>query len=214
MSTPETNNEEIQSQEVETKESTTPKANNNELQTPSWLKDAMLPTNFSNTIGGVKLPTKPSFGKLNKHRFSRVHPSADYKFPALIVEDKEAGEEYIATYSMASHLGVNATPKLLRLAVDNSGVPKIIAEPIPNLSGRPNLWNTSMIEAIAHAEKKWVRIESDMSAQQYRIIIAVNELGEPEWPKQSMAELIAEVFNNKVISTEEHPYIKQLAGRI
>jgi hypothetical protein len=192
----------------------TKETNNDELRTPSWLKDAMLPSNFSNTIGGIKLPTKPSFGKLNKHRFSRVHPSADYKFPALIVEDKDASEEYIATYSMASYLGVNATPKLLRLAVDNSGVPKIIAEPIPSLSGRPNLWNTSMIEAITHAEKQWVRIESDMAAQQYRIIIAVNELGEPEWPKQSMAELIGEVFNNKVISSEEHPYIKQLAGRL
>lgn len=214
MSTTETNNEEIQSEEVETKESATPKANNNEIRTPSWLKDALLPSNFSNTIGGIKLPTKPAFGKLNKHRFSRVHPSADYKFPALIVEDKDAGEEYIATYSMASHLGNNATPKLLRLAVDNYGVPKIIAEPIPDLGGRPNLWNASMIQAIALAEESWIRIESDMAAQQYRIIIAANELGEPEWPKQSMPELIAEVFNNKVISTEEHPYIKQLAGRV
>jgi hypothetical protein len=190
------------------------KSHTNEAQAPSWLKDAMLPPNFSNTIGGIKLPTRPSFGKLNKHRFSRVHPSDLYKFPALIVEDKDAGEEYIATYSMASHLGKNATPKLLRLAVDNYGVPKIIAEPIPDLAGRPNLWNVSMVQAVALAEKEWVRIESDMAAQQYRIIIAANELGDPEWPKQSMEELIAEVFTNKVISAEDHPYIKQLAGRI
>ena len=102
---------------------------------PSWLDNLRLPDNYTNTIGGVKLPTKPSFGKLNKHRFSRVHPDPSYQVPVLIVEDKDSGETYIATHAVAGYLGKAAVPKLLRLAVDNAGVPKIIAQPIPELMG-------------------------------------------------------------------------------
>ena len=69
--------------------------------TASIIDQLKLPDNYSNTIGGIKLPTKPSFGKLNKHRFSRVHPGSDYQLTVLIVEDKDAGETYIATPAMA-----------------------------------------------------------------------------------------------------------------
>ena len=187
---------------------------NNLESTASIIDQLKLPDNYSNTIGGVKLPTKPSFGKLNKHRFSRVHPGKDYQLTVLIVEDKDVGETYIATPAMAGYLGKNAIPKNIRLAVDNYLVPKLVAEPIPDLSGRPNLWNATMILAIKKAETEWVRIESDMAAQQYSIILAANDLGEPQWPKLSMSELVSEVFTNKIISDPAHPYIRQLEGRI
>lgn len=187
---------------------------NNLGSTISIIDQLKLPDNYSNTIGGIKLPTKPSFGKLNKHRFSRVHPGSEYQLTVLIVEDKDAGETYIATPAMAGHLGKNATPRNIRLAVDNYLVPKLVAEPLVDLSGRPNLWNATMILAIKKAETEWVRIESDMAAQQYSIILAANDLGEPQWPNLSMGELIEEVFTNKIISDPSHPYIRQLEGRI
>ena len=117
-------------------------------------------------------------------------------------------------HAVAGYLGKAAVPKLLRLAVDNAGVPKIIAQPIPDLSGRPNLWNVTCIQAIQLAEVEWVRIESDMNAQQYNIIKAANNLGDPQWPDQTMPELIQAVFLNNVISSPDHPYIKQLEGRV
>lgn len=184
------------------------------VKEPSWLDELRLADNYTNTIGGIKLPTKPSFGKLNKHRFSRVHPDPSYQVPVLIVEDKDSGETYIATPNVAGYLGKNAMPKLLRLAVDNAAVPKIIAQPIPDLNGRPNLWNSTMILAIRLAEEEWVRIESDMPAQQYTVIKAANNLGDPKWPDRTMAELVQEVFQNNVISSPDHPYIKQLEGRV
>ena len=181
---------------------------------PSWLDNLRLPDGYSNTIGGIKLPTKTIFGKLNRYRFSRVHPDPSYQVPVLIVEDKDSGETYIATRAVAGYLGKAAIPKLLRLAVDNAGVPKIIAQPIPDLSGRPNLWNVTCIQAIQIAEVEWIRIESDMNAQQYTIIKAANNLGDPQWPDQTMPELIQAVFLNNVISSPDHPYIKQLEGRV
>ena len=186
----------------------------NNISVASIIDQLKLPDNYSNTIGGIKLPTKPSFGKLNKHRFSRVHPGKEYQLAVLIVEDKDAGETYIATPSMAGYLGKHAIPKNIRLAVDNYLVPKLIAEPIPDINGRPNLWNTTMILAINKAETDWVRIESDMTAQQYSIIVAAGDLGEPQWPNSSMNDLIGEVFANKIIADPAHPYLRQLEGRV
>ncbi len=183
------------------------------MDTSAWLDELRLPDNYTKVVSGIKLPLKPSFGKLNRHRFSRVHPHADYKIPVLLVEDKELGEAYIASYNVASYLGTAATPKILRLAVDNAGVPKIVAQPIQDVSGRLNLWTQTAIQAISLAEREWIRVEADMSAQQYTIIQAANDLGEPRWPNEPMDVLVKEVFQGNVINTPEHPFIRQREGR-
>ena len=178
------------------------------------LLKSRLPENFIGGAGGIKLPTKPSFGKLSKQRFSRVHPGDEYKFPIYVVENKESGEDYIATPDMAPHLGKMAQPKILRLAVDNAGTPKLIAQPIVDQSARVTLWTTTMLDAIERAETEWVRIESNMDSQQYFVIVAAADLGEPNWPNQSMDKLIEAVFLGRVISDESHPLIQQLQGRV
>ena len=178
------------------------------------LQSLRLPDNFSNSVGGIKLPTKPSFGKLSDKRFSRVHPGADYQLPIFLVDDKDAGEVYLCTHEMSAYLGKMAQPKLLRLAVDNSNTPKIIAQPILDQVSRPNLWHTSMIEAIELAEVDWIRIQSNMPAGQYDIIRAASDLGEPQWPSESMDKLIEAVFLGHVISDPSHPLVRQLQGAV
>ena len=186
----------------------------NQNEFTKLLMQSKLPENFIGGVGGIKLPTKPSFGKLSNQRFSRVHPGEEYKFPINVVEDKESGEEYLATPDMAPHLGRMAQPRILRLAVDNAGTPKLIAQPIIDQSAKTTLWTTTMLEAIERAENEWVRIESNMESQQYFVIVAAADLGEPSWPNQSMDKLIEAVFLGRIISHEDHPLIQQLQGRV
>jgi hypothetical protein len=181
--------------------------------TSSLLSSLRLPDTYS-ASGGTTLPLKPSFGKMNKHRFCRVHPGVEYKFRCLLVDDKENGETYLAAPNMAGHLGSLATPKTIRLAVDNSGVPKLIAEPDVDPSGRRNLWQSSYKEAIKQAETDWVRVEANMQAGQYEITKSTNDLGDPRWPKRSIDELINDAFAGRIIDSPEHPYIRQIQGRI
>ena len=181
--------------------------------TSSLLSSLRLPDTYS-ASGGTTLPLKPTFGKMNKHRFCRVHPGAEFKFRCLLVDDKENSETYLAAPNMAGHLGSLATPKTIRVAVDNSGVPKLIAEPDVDLSGRRNLWQSSYKEAIKQAETDWVRVEANMQAGQYEITKSTNDLGDPKWPKQSIDELINDTFAGRIIDSPEHPYIRQIQGRI
>lgn len=180
----------------------------------SLLLKSRLPENFIGGAGGIKLPIKPSLGKLSSNRFSRVHPGEEYKFPALVVDEKESGEVYLAIPEMAPYLGKMAQPKILRVAVDSAGTPRIIFQPIIDQSGRVTLWTTTMRDAIERAETEWVRIESNMDSQQYIVIVAANDLGEPTWPNQSMEQLIEAVFQGRIISDVNHPLIQQLQGRV
>ena len=145
---------------------------------------------------------------------SRVHPGEEYKLRCLLVDDKDNGETYLATPNMAGHLGSLATAKTIRLAVDNSGVPKLIGEPDVDPSGRRNLWQSSLKEATREAEKDWVRVVSNMNANQYEITRSINDLGFPRWPKQSMEELVNDAFAGRIIDSLDHPYIRQIQGRI
>jgi hypothetical protein len=181
--------------------------------TSSLLSSLRLPDTYS-ASGGTTLPLKPTFGKMNKHRFCRVHPGAEFKFRCLLVDDKENSETYLAAPNMAGHLGSLATPKTIRVAVDNSGVPKLIAEPDVDPSGRRNLWQSSYKEAIKQAETDWVRVEANMQASQYEITKSTNDLGDPRWPKRSIDELINDAFAGRIIDSPEHPYIRQIQGRI
>jgi len=181
--------------------------------TSSLLSSLRLPDTYSAT-GGITQPLKPTYGKLNKHRFCRVHPDIEYKFRCLLVDDKENSETYLAAPNMAGHLGSLATAKTIRLAVDNSGIPKLIGEPDIDLSGRRNLWQSSYKDAIDQAENNWVRVEANMKAGQYEITKSSNDLGDPKWPNQPMEELINDAFSGRIIDSPDHPYIRQIQGRI
>jgi hypothetical protein len=111
-------------------------------------------------------------------------------------------------------LGSLASPKTIRLSVDNAGTPKLIGEPDLDPNGRRNLWQSSLKEAIREAEKDWVRVVSNMNANQYEITRSINDLGFPRWPKQSMEELVNDAFAGRIIDSLDHPYIRQIQGRI
>ncbi len=184
------------------------------MSTESLLEALRLPDNFAQSTTGIKQPLKPIFGKLTRHRFSRVSPDPNFQSKVLLVANPEGDREtYLALPTLADLFGNMAVPKILRVAVDNAAVPRLIAEPIIDPNGRPNLWNTSYANAIRVAERSWVRVESNMAAGQYEIIVASGDLGDPCWPTQSMNELVLQCFDGRIIQTADHPLIRQLEGR-
>jgi hypothetical protein len=185
------------------------------MNTESLLESLRLPDNFNTSIAGVKQPLKATYGKLNRYRFSRVHPDDDFKLGVLLATDKEGDREsYLVLPSLGALLGSMVTQKILRLAVDNAGVPRLIAEPLLDPNGRPNLWNSAYLNAIKMGETSWVRVESNMEAGQYQVIVAQGDLGPPAWPKQSMDQLVLQCFEGRIIQSADHPLIRQLEGRV
>ena len=75
-------------------------------------------------------------------------------------------------------------------------------------------WYTSALECAERAMKAWVQVVSDQDAGHYAVVVAEDELEEPEWPVQSFAELIKLGFKRRTVNSLDHPVFKQLRGRI
>ena len=193
------------------------KEQSDSTSTASVLEQLRLPDTFTGAGGGIKQPLRPTYGKLDRYRFSRVHPGEDYKYRALIVTDKEGGgqgETYIAAPYLAPQLGSMASPRIIRVAVNTLGISKLIGEPILDGKGRQNLWHESLVDAILQAEERWLRVEANMAAGQYETKFPPGDLGEPRWPDRTMHELVLDCFKDRIILKSDHPLIMQLEGRI
>jgi hypothetical protein len=188
----------------------------NTAATPEPRRDIQslrLPQNFGQTLGVKKLLTNVPVGKPRPAMFFQVHPDASMEFKALIYEDKSAKETYAVHPDFGDFLGNLAKPVVLYLAVDRRGNPHLIPVVLPNEVGIRNPWHDSLAQAVGAARERWVRISANLSAGVYDVYAAKDKLAPPEWPEQSIEELVITAFRGKVINSSDHPVILGLEGR-
>jgi hypothetical protein len=79
-----------------------------------------------------------------------------------------------------------------------------------------NSWNDANVEACEKAKTLWTKSTSRKSegVESYKITVARDEdvFHEPNWPKQSLAELIARAFAGRMIETTDHPALLRKIG--
>jgi len=79
-----------------------------------------------------------------------------------------------------------------------------------------NIWNESNLQACLQAKVRWVQANSRKgeNAEGYQINFAKNEgaFPEPNWPKQTLNELIGVTFTGRMIDVEDHPGLLRLIG--
>jgi hypothetical protein len=79
-----------------------------------------------------------------------------------------------------------------------------------------NSWNESNRQACEHAKTHWVQATSrkEEGVEAYKIDIArdANAFPEPNWPTQSLDELILVTFGGRMITSEDHPGLLRLIG--
>ena len=51
-----------------------------------------------------------------------------------------------------------------------------------------------------------------MSLRAYETFQAENSIPDPQWPEQSLGELIRIAFRDRLINTIDHPAVKRLRG--
>jgi len=102
---------------------------------------------------------------------------------------------------------------LLRLAVNRHGVPFLWALK-QSKDGKTNLWNQSAMAAADAATTRWIRMKSNLAAGRYDIIAAKRDTAEPEYPDLSFQEILELAFKDRIISSYDHPFLRQLRGEI
>jgi hypothetical protein len=156
------------------------------------------------------VPVRKPFGQ----HFVRVHPAKEYRGNFALIEVREEREFYLVPPRIARELPGEFSLRTLFTAITRQEVLFLWPVILPDPEGRHNEWHRSAGEAALLAQKKWIRIRSDMALGAYAIYEAQGELSEPVWPEYSFRELLKIGFRDHLVDSFDHPIIKKLRGLI
>ena len=152
--------------------------------------------------------------KPGRQDYFRVRPAEDYRLTTALLELKDERETYLIAPELRHELFGELLPVTIFTAINRQGVVFLWPCRLPDETGRTNPWHESALEAAELAKAKWTRIAADMSLGAYRIWEAAGELPEPEWPEQSLRDLLAIAFKGRYIDTHDHAVLKRLRGEV
>jgi hypothetical protein len=151
--------------------------------------------------------------KPGKQEFIRVRSGEEWKIKIAVIESSEDGQLYVVVPGLAKTVSEEVATVWLRLAVNLNGVPSLWPLKISK-DGKSNPWNQSAMVAADTATTRWVRVRSNQTTGQYNIVAAKHDLGEPKWPDMSLQEILQLAFKDRIITSHDHPLLKQLRGEL
>ena len=152
--------------------------------------------------------------KPGRQDYFRVHSSEGYQLTTALLELKDERETYLIAPDLRHELFGELAPVTIFTAINRQGVVFLWPCRLPDETGRSNPWHESALEAAERAKTRWTRVAADMSLGAYRIWEASGDLPEPEWPEQSLHDLLKIAFKGHYIDTLDHGVVKRLRGEI
>ena len=148
--------------------------------------------------------------KPGRQQWIRVHPSLEKD--VYLLEWKEENEYYLLQPNILPHIMTKVRQYRLYLGMFHGGglffFPVVLADEL----GKWNSWHLSAFKAIPKAKEKWIRFEADKQTGVYQIFEA-DGLADPVWPELTINKALLLAFKERVITSKDHPIIKQLTGK-
>ena len=176
------------------------------------LESLRVSQDFVKDSGVKKLLTTVPVRKPNRQDFVRVHHDSSYVLDTMLLNLKEERETYLVAPSFREEIPQELTHTRLALATNRQKVLFLWQLRLPSSSGKTDAWSMSALEAYEEAKKNWVRISANMSLGAYEIYEALGNLSDPEWPDESMDEILRIAFRNSFIDSYDHPVLRRLRG--
>lgn len=169
---------------------------------------------FLDEVATEALLTALEVRKPKNAEFFRVNPDPAYRLEFGIINVEEDRSTYLVTPNMHAELVRDLSPVLLVTAVNKSGTPFLWPLKLTKPGTRSNTWNESARAAALAAETAWVRMDSNTPRGRYDAERAKGNLGQPEFPTEPFGELLRVAFADRVISSADHPVVRQRRGEI
>ena len=164
-------------------------------------------------LGVKKALVHISVRKPSRQEYFRTHPESDYRMNLAVLELKEEREIYAVVPDIAAAFPGEVRVVELRVCITRTGTRFLWAVPLPTPDGRENAWHKTARDAAGMAETGWVRMAANMGAGCYDVYEAPKGLSEPDWPEDSLSELLRVAFGaNRLINTVDHPILNRLRG--
>jgi hypothetical protein len=152
----------------------------------------------------------------SKQEFVRVHP--EFVLETLMLEDKEedGGGFYLVHKRLRRVLEDHARLMRVFLATTTKGVVFFWPIPMAGPDGRRNSWHMSAEAAARKAMTRWTQLISDKARSGYRLLCAKEgealSRAEPRWPDLPQEELCRLAFEERHITSLDHPVVQRLLG--
>jgi hypothetical protein len=190
------------------------------------------PDNFSldnfkskrdNVIAGVEtLLTALPHHKISEAKdFVRLHPneekhwSSELCFVDVPIKGQKRNTLHLINEELAMRFLPSAKIQRFRLALAAKPHDTFFLCHVPTRNG-DNSWNQSNIQACEQAKRHWTQATSrkEEGVEAYKVDRArdVDAFPEPNWPSQSLDNLIETTFAGRLITTDDHPGLLRLIG--
>lgn len=172
-----------------------------------------LPSGRESVVAAEKLITQVPVKKPSREWWVRTSPDLETWRAWPVLELKEDGDTYLVHETLHAELVGEPAFVAVRLvpAVTDNGVPFFWPVRLPDSSGKINSWHESAARAAEIARENWVRLVADRTLGGYQVFTASFER-QPQWPKQTQAELLKIAFQGRLLESTDHPVIKRLKG--
>lgn len=185
---------------------------------PSRMKDVILKARKSpgaHLRTRVELTGVAVYKKPTKGRFHRVRPDDDPHYFTLLHRKEKfsdvyflvVGEELEGRLRVDPYFAKGIADYRLALIVDPDGNYGWWAVPALRDDG----WAESARVICKRMESEWARAEA--LDDNYGILLAEDNLGEPVWPQVDDLTLLEKAFKDRIITDLEHPVLKKLKGK-
>jgi hypothetical protein len=178
----------------------------------------------SPTIAGVAtLQTAlPHFSIKEAGDYVRLHPDEEnywsdtYCFVNVPIKGQKRDTLHLIAEALALQFLSSGKIKKFRLALASKphDVFFLCHVPTENLD---NTWNSTNLKACLQAKELWTQATSrgDEGIEGYKIEASgdPDAFPEPNWPQQSLGNLIEVTFAGRMIDREEHPGLLRLRGK-
>ncbi|MCP5278901.1 MAG: hypothetical protein H6935_11145 [Thiobacillus sp.] len=173
-----------------------------------------LPQDFSTGVSVKKVITSIPMRKPGNQTFFRVHPDADRRFQAAMLQLKDDGECFLVSRPIVPDVAQEIRAKQLYYALTRDGIPFLWPVNLPGEDGRLDSWSQSAHAAAQIAESSWVRLVANRGFGAYDVMQATGNLDEPNWPDLDFEAVLQLAFKDRVINSADHPVIRRLRGEL
>jgi hypothetical protein len=153
--------------------------------------------------------------------FVRLHPNEDEHwtpelcFVNVPIKGQKKDTLHLINEELAVSYLVNGQVERFGLALASKPFDAFFLCHVPS-QNLDNEWNASNLLACEQAKSMWVQATSrkgdGVDGYQIRLARDTGAFPEPQWPTQSLSQLLEVTFANRMIDNESHPGLLRLIG--
>jgi hypothetical protein len=154
--------------------------------------------------------------KPDQQQWVQFHPDKAWRVCVGVLDDRENRRVFIVSPEIAGEIAIDLKPKLLVAYISRTGSMGLWPIRTPDTRGRSDSYNESATILVDQYAGQWVRIITNNENRCYEVMPLRNDvnLPPPQWPEEGFRYIFERAFQNRIIRSLNHEFLRMLRGEI